>query len=158
MSQRLNYFQASPGALTTLIAMEGYISSCYKDKKSLDHHLVELIKMRVSQINGCAYCLDMHSKDARAINETEQRLHTLIAWQETNFFSDKERAALAWAEANTLIHNHEIGDDLYQEVRQYFSEEQLVDLTLVIVGINSWNRIALSFKPEVGSYQVGDFG
>lgn len=158
MSQRLNYFQASPGALNTLIEMEKYISSCYKHKKNLDHRLVELVKIRVTQINGCAYCLDMHSKDAKAIGESEQRLHTLIAWKETNFYTEQERAALAWAEANTLIHQQEISDALYQETRQYFDEEQLVDLTLIITGINSWNRIALSFKPEVGSYQVGDLG
>lgn len=157
MAQRLNYFQASPIALTQLINAEKYIASCIMEKQNLDHKLVELVKMRVSQINGCAYCLDMHSKDARAIGETEQRLHALIAWRETNFYTEKECQALAWAEANTLIHQQEISDDLYASVRKYFSEEQLVDLTLIITTINSWNRIALSFKPEVGSYQVGDF-
>ena len=157
MSQRLNHFQASPGAMNTLIEVEKYISSCYKIKNTLDKTLSELVKIRVSQINGCAYCLDMHSKDARALGETEQRLHSLIAWRETNFFSEKERAALAWAEANTLIHQNEIDDQLYQSTREHFSEEQLVDLTLVITTINSWNRIAISFKPEVGGYQVGDF-
>ena len=157
MSQRLNYFQASPGALNVLIEMEKYISSCFKDTKSLDHTLIELVKMRVSQINGCAYCLDMHSKDARSIGETEQRLHALIAWRETTFYNEQERAALAWAEANTLIHQQKIDDTLYQATREHFNEKQLVDLTLVVTGINSWNRFALSFKPEVGSYQVGDF-
>lgn len=157
MSQRLNHFQASPGAMNTLIEAEKYISSCYKIKNTLDKTLSELVKIRVSQINGCAYCLDMHCKDARALGETEQRLHSLIAWRETNFFSEKERAALAWAEANTLIHQNEIDDQLYQSTREHFSEEQLVDLTLVITTINSWNRIAISFKPEVGGYQVGDF-
>ena len=157
MSQRLNHFQASPGAMNTLIEAEKYISSCYKIKNTLDSALSELVKIRVSQINGCAYCLDMHCKDARALGETEQRLHSLIAWRETNFFSEKERAALAWAEANTLIHQNEIDDQLYKSTREHFSEEQLVDLTLVITTINSWNRIAISFKPEVGGYQVGDF-
>lgn len=157
MSQRLNHFQASPGAMNTLIEAEKYISSCYKIKNTLDKTLSELVKIRVSQINGCAYCLDMHCKDARALGETEQRLHSLIAWRETNFFSEKERAALAWAEANTLIHQNEIDDQLYKSTREHFSEEQLVDLTLVITTINSWNRIAISFKPEVGGYQVGDF-
>ena len=157
MSQRLNHFQASPGAMNTLIEAEKYISNCYKIKNTLDSTLSELVKIRVSQINGCAYCLDMHCKDARALGETEQRLHSLIAWRETNFFSEKERAALAWAEANTLIHQNEIDDQLYKSTREHFSEEQLVDLTLVITTINSWNRIAISFKPEVGSYQVGDF-
>ncbi|KJZ13942.1 carboxymuconolactone decarboxylase [Marinomonas sp. S3726] len=157
MSQRLNHFQASPGAMNTLIEAEKYISSCYKIKNTLDSTLSELVKIRVSQINGCAYCLDMHCKDARALGETEQRLHSLIAWRETNFFSEKERAALAWAEANTLIHQNEIDDQLYKSTREHFSEEQLVDLTLVITTINSWNRIAISFKPEVGGYQVGNF-
>ena len=157
MSQRLNYFQASPGAMNTLIQTEKYISSCWKDKKTLDKKLLELIKIRVSQINGCAYCLDMHTKDARALGETEQRLHSLIAWRETNFYSDRESAALAWAEANTLINQNEISDQLYQATKAMFTDEQLVDLTLVITAINSWNRIALSFKPEVGSYQAGDF-
>lgn len=157
MSQRLNHFQASPAAMNTLIEAEKYISSCYKIKNSLDRKLSELVKIRVSQINGCAYCLDMHCKDARAFGETEQRLHNLIAWRETNFFSEKERAALAWAEANTLIHQNKISEPLYKSTREYFTEEELVDLTLVITTINSWNRIAISFKPEVGSYQVGDF-
>jgi AhpD family alkylhydroperoxidase len=157
MSQRLNYFQASPGALNILIQMEKYINTCVSDKNTLDHSLIELVKMRVSQINGCAYCLDMHSKDARAIGETEQRLHALIAWRETNFYSEQERAALAWAEANTLVNKQGISDTLFRATKEYFNDEQLVDLTLVVTGINSWNRFALSFKPEVGSYQVGDF-
>ena len=157
MSQRLDFFQASPNALQTLVETEKYIYACIKNKNTLDQKLVELVKLRVSQINGCAYCLDMHSKDARSIGETEQRMLTLSAWRETPFFTEQERAALSWAEANTLIHQGEISNNLYESVRKFFNEEQIVDLTLVITCINSWNRFALSFKPEVGHYQAGDF-
>jgi len=157
MTQRLNYFQASTEAMNTLVNTEKYIARCHKEKENLNKKLIELVKIRVSQINGCAYCIDMHSKDARAIQETEQRIYGLSAWRETNFYSDQERAALAWAEANTLIHVEGINNELYEMVSACFNPEQLVDLTLVITTINSWNRIALSFKPEPGSYNVGDF-
>ncbi len=157
MTQRLNYFQASAEAMNTLVNTEKYIARCHKEKENLNKKLIELVKIRVSQINGCAYCIDMHSKDARAIQETEQRIYGLSAWRETNFYSDQERAALAWAEANTLIHVEGINNELYEMVSACFNPEQLVDLTLVITTINSWNRIALSFKPEPGSYSVGDF-
>jgi len=157
MTQRLNYFQASIEAMNTLVNTEKYIARCHKNKKTLNKPLIELVKIRVSQINGCAYCIDMHSKDARSEQETEQRIYGLSAWRETNFYSDQERAALAWAEANTRIHSEGISDDTYDAVSAYFNPEQLVDLTLVITTINSWNRIALSFKPEPGSYNVGDF-
>lgn len=157
MTQRLNYFQASAQAMNTLVDMEKYIAHCYRDKKTLQKSLIELVKIRVSQINGCAYCIDMHSKDARANQETEQRIYALSAWRETKFYSDQERAALAWAEANTLIHEKGISNELYETTTKYFNPEQLVDLTLVITAINSWNRIALSFKPKPGSYNVGDF-
>ena len=157
MTQRLNYFQASPEALNTLIATEKYLTHCYKTKKTLSQTLMELVKIRVSQINGCAYCIDMHTKDARAAGENEQRIYALSAWSKTDFFSDTEQAALAWAEANTLLHTQSISDDLYQQVAKVFNPEQLVDLTLAITTINSWNRIALSFKPKPGSYSVGDF-
>ncbi|OUR70412.1 carboxymuconolactone decarboxylase [Marinomonas sp. 42_23_T18] len=157
MTQRLNYFQASTEAMNTLVNTEKYIARCHKEKRTLNKRLIELVKIRVSQINGCAYCIDMHSKDARAIQETEQRLYGLSAWRETNFYSDQERAALAWAEANTLVHVEGISDELYETASSCFNPEQLVDLTLVVTTINSWNRIALSFKPEPGSYDVGDF-
>ena len=157
MTQRLNYFQASPEALNTLVATEKYLAHCYKTKKTLSQTLIELVKIRVSQINGCAYCIDMHTKDARAAGENEQRIYALSAWRETDFFTDTEQAALAWAEANTLIHTQAISDDLYQQVTEYFNAEQLVDLTIAVTTINSWNRIALSFKSKAGSYNVGDF-
>jgi len=157
MKQRLNYFKFSPGAMNCMMTMEKYISSCYKEKKTLEHKLVELVKIRVSQINGCAYCIDMHTKDARAILEEEQRIYGLSAWKESPFYSDAERAALEWAEANTLISSTNIPDKLFEQVSRYFNEEQIVDLTLVITTINAWNRIAISFKPEIGIYQPGDF-
>lgn len=113
--------------------------------------------MRASQINGCAFCLDMHSKDARAADETEQRLYTLDAWREAPFYSGRERAALAWTESLTRIadpHEH-VDDDLYQQVREQFEEKELVDLTLAVCAINSWNRLAISFRKTVGDYQAG---
>ncbi len=157
MTQRLNYFQASPDAMAAMFNLENYTTSCYKTKKTLDHKLVELIKIRVSQINGCAYCIDMHTKDARAFFEDEQRIYGLNAWRETPFYTDKERAALDWAEQNTLISKQGISDGLYDHVKTFFTDEQLVDLTMVIATINAWNRIAISFKPEVGTYNAGDF-
>ncbi|MEH6580024.1 MAG: carboxymuconolactone decarboxylase family protein [Amphritea sp.] len=155
MSQRMNYFAAAPEGLQAMINLEKYIASCSNKRDTLEGSLVTLIKLRVSQINGCAYCIDMHSKDARAEGETEQRLYTLSAWRETSFYSEKECAALAWAEANTLIAGNSIDDELYSHAREHFSEPALVDLTLTIAAINSWNRIALSFRPEAGSYEVG---
>jgi AhpD family alkylhydroperoxidase len=157
MTQRLNYFQASPEALNTLIATEKYLAHCHQDKKNISKTLMELVKIRVSQINGCAYCIDKHTKDARVAGEQEQRIYSLSAWQETDFYSEQEQAALAWAEANTLIHQQGISDELYTRVASVFNAEQLMDLTLVVTTINSWNRIALSFKPKPGSYSVGDF-
>ncbi|OUR95785.1 carboxymuconolactone decarboxylase [Halobacteriovorax marinus] len=157
MTQRLNYFQASPNAFKPMMEMEKYIASCYKTKKTLDHKLIELVKIRVSQINGCAYCIDMHTKDARAFSEDEQRIFALSAWREAPFYTDQERAALEWAEVNTLISTLKVTDDLFDRMKTFFTDEQLVDLTMVVTQINAWNRIALSFKPEVGSYTPGDF-
>jgi AhpD family alkylhydroperoxidase len=116
--------------------------------------LLGLVKTRASQINGCAFCIDMHTKDARAAGETEQRLYALNAWRETPFYTDRERAALAWTEAVTLINEGHAPDDVYEEVRQRFTEEELVNLTLAIVSINGWNRLAIAFRALPGSYQV----
>ncbi|WP_438865392.1 carboxymuconolactone decarboxylase family protein [Neptunicella sp.] len=157
MTMKLNYQQASPAAVNTLFGMEKYLAGKVT-KKELDDTLVELIKMRVSQINGCAYCLDMHSKDARAKGETEQRLYTLSAWRETPFFSQSEQAALAWAEALTRLASAHPQDKLLEDLRQHFTDTQITDLTLAICAINSWNRFAIGFGAEVGSYNVGDFG
>src|SRR6188474_80004 len=119
----------------------------------LERSLFELVKIRASQINGCAYCLDMHTKDARGAGETEQRIYTLDAWRETPFFTDRERAALEWTEAVTLVAETRVPDDVYQQVRQQFSEEELVELTFAVIVINSWNRLNVSFRPLVGDYQ-----
>ena len=122
-------------------------------RSGLEAPLLELVRMRVSQINGCAYCLDMHSKDARAADEREQRLYTLSVWHETPFFTERERAALAWTEALTLISETDVPDELYESVREQFSEKDLAMLTLAIVAINGWNRFAISFRAVPGSYQ-----
>ena len=119
----------------------------------LEASLLELVKMRASQINGCAHCLDMHSKDARAAGETEQRLYLLNAWREAPFYSARERAALAWTEALTLVSESQVPDTVYEEARRHFSEQELVDLSLAIVAINGWNRLAIGFRAETGSYQ-----
>ena len=119
----------------------------------LDHRLFELVKIRASQINGCAYCIDMHTKDARQAGETEQRIYVLNAWRETPFFTDRERAALEWTEAVTRVGDTHVPDDLYERVAAHFDEAELVALTFGVIVINSWNRLSISFKPPVGSYQ-----
>ena len=119
----------------------------------LERSLQDLVKVRASQLNGCAYCIDMHTKDARAQGETEQRIYALSAWQDTPFFTPRERAALAWTEALTNIQQGHASDDVYEEVRPAFTEEELTRLTLSIAYINAWNRIALAFRAEPGSYQ-----
>jgi len=123
-------------------------------ESGLEHSLLELVKIRASQINGCAYCLDMHTIDARAAGETEQRIYVLNAWREAPFYSDRERAALAWTEAVTLVGETHVPDDVYDEARRYFSEEELVNLTWAIVVINGWNRVAVAFRSEPGQYQA----
>lgn len=144
---RLNYREANPQALRGMFLLEEAAR-----KSGLDHSLLELVRMRASQINGCAYCLDMHSKDARAEGESEQRLYTLSAWRETPFFNERERAALAWTEALTLISENDVPDDLYSNARAHFSESELVGLTIVIIAINGWNRLAIPFRTPPGSY------
>ena len=120
----------------------------------IDRKLLHLIKTRVSQINGCAYCIDMHTKDARAEGETEQRLYGLSAWQETPFYTPRERAALEWAETLTLIGSHHVTDELYARTHEHFTEAELVGLTFAVIAINGWNRLAIPFRAEVGSYQL----
>lgn len=145
----INYAEVAPRALKAMMQLEGYVHN-----SGLEQPLIELVKMRASQINGCAYCLDMHSKDARAAGETEQRLYVLNAWREAPFYTDRERAALAWTEAITGIANSHITDELNDEVRQHFSEKELVDLTMAIIAINGWNRLAIPFaSKQVGTYQ-----
>ncbi|HET9567785.1 MAG TPA: carboxymuconolactone decarboxylase family protein [Vicinamibacterales bacterium] len=148
--------------MNTRIDVRKYISSnltqallklSFESQKHLEHSLLRLVEIRASQINGCAYCLDMHTKDARAAGETEQRIYTLDAWRETPFFTDRERAALEWTEAVTLVAETRVPDDVYQKVRRQFSEEELVELTFAVIVINSWNRLNVSFRPLVGDYQ-----
>jgi AhpD family alkylhydroperoxidase len=148
MERRLNPFKASPKGYQAMAALEHFVMSC-----GLERPLLELVKMRASQINGCAYCLDMHSKDARALGETEQRLYLLNAWRDSPFYSERERAALEWTEAITLIAGHDVPDDVYERVAKQFSEEELANLTLAISTINSWNRLSIPFRIIPGSYK-----
>jgi AhpD family alkylhydroperoxidase len=122
------------------------------DTSGLDHALVELVKIRASQINGCAYCIDMHTKDARAAGETEQRIYALSAWRETPFFTERERAALAWTEAVTNVSATHVPDEVHDHARTVFGEAELVALTWAVVAINAWNRVAVAFRAPVGSY------
>lgn len=152
MTQRLDYGALAPAAMKAMISLQQYV-----ENSGLEHALLELVKMRASQINGCAYCLDMHSKDARAAGETEQRLYLLNAWREAPFYSDRERAALAWTEAVTQIAgSHGVSDALYEEARKQFSEKELTDLTYAVIAINGWNRLAIPFRSEPGHYQPSD--
>ena len=151
---RMNYQAAAPDVMTAMLGLETYLARQSRREDGVDKPLMELIKIRVSQINQCAYCLDMHTKDARALGETEQRIYALSAWRETPFFSDRERAALAWAEANTLLPQG-VSQQLFEDVREYFSEAQLANLTLAIATINAWNRFGVSFAPVPDSYQPG---
>jgi AhpD family alkylhydroperoxidase len=149
MLPRINFYSISPDAIKAMRGLEHYVSQ----SSGLEPALLELIKVRASQINGCAYCIDMHTKDARAAGETEQRLYGLNAWRETPFYSERERAALEWTETITLIAGDHAPDDVFVRVRQYFSEKELVDLTLAIVAINGWNRLAIGFRSVAGTYQ-----
>ncbi|HXX40582.1 MAG TPA: carboxymuconolactone decarboxylase family protein [bacterium] len=148
MEPRIEITRVRPGAYKAVLGLEDYIARC-----GIEKPLVELAKMRASQVNGCAYCLDMHSKDARAAGESEQRLYTLDAWRETPFYTERERAALAWTEAVTLIHQTHVPDDVYALARAHFSEAELVDLTLIVTTINTWNRLMISFRGIPGTYQ-----
>jgi AhpD family alkylhydroperoxidase len=148
MSLRVNFFKAAPDAMKAMSEFGKAVNEA-----GLEAPLLELVKMRASQMNGCAYCIDMHSKDARAHGETEQRLYALDAWRETPFFTDRERAALEWTEAITNIQDGHAPDDLFLRVREEFNEEELVKLTLAIVAINGWNRIAIGFRSVAGSYK-----
>jgi AhpD family alkylhydroperoxidase len=149
MEPRIDYRRFSPDALQAMLALEKHLASC-----GLDHKFMHLLKLRASQINGCAYCIDMHSIDARAAGETEQRLYALDAWRETPFFDDRERAALAWIEAVTLLAKSHVPDSVYEEARQHFSEQELVDLTYLASTINAWNRIAVSLRAVPGRYKA----
>lgn len=148
MQTRIDFLKVSPAAMKTMLDMEAYLA-----KSSIERPLLHLIKMRVSQINGCAYCLDMHSKDARNEGETEQRLYALNAWREAPFYSSRERAALAWAEALTLVSQTHVPDAEFEAARAEFSESELVDLSLAVVAINGWNRLSIGFRAQAGHYR-----
>ena len=149
MEPRIDYRKYAPEAQKAMLELEKYISGC-----GLDHKLIHLLKMRASQINGCAYCIDMHSKDARALGETEQRLYELDAWRETPFYSERERAALAWTEAVTKVAETHVPDNVYEDLRKQFSEKEIMDLTIVATVINMWNRLAISTRAVPGHYKA----
>ena len=148
MPSRLDFSKVSPGGYMAMRHLEAHIR-----QSGLEPRLVELVKTRASQLNGCAYCIDMHTKDARAHGESEQRLYALPAWRETPFFSARERAALAWTEVVTLVADGPIEEEDYEDVREQFDERSLADLTLAIVAINGWNRLAIAFAAVPGTYQ-----
>lgn len=149
MSARIDYQKAAPGAFQAMLGLEKHVHGC-----GLEASLLELVKMRASQINGCAHCLDMHSKDARAAGETEQRLYLLDAWREAPFYSERERAALSWTEAVTRVGETHVPDEVYEEARRHFGEEELVNLTWAVVTINGWNRMAIAFRAQPGRHQA----
>ena len=144
------YLSSGPGR--ALLELQRQVEA-----SGLEHSLILLMKIRASQINGCAYCIDMHTQDARAMGETEQRIYALNAWQETPFFSERERTALEWTEAVTLVATTHAPDDVYERVRRQFNETELIALTFVIVAINAWNRVSIGFRAEAGTYRRPQF-
>ena len=147
MKARINLTNVNPGIVQAMLGLEKQVS-----RAGLDHKLLDLVRMRASQINGCAYCLDMHSKDARAAGETEQRLYGLNAWRETPYYSARERAALEWTEALTLVTETHVPDDVYERVRKQFSEDEFAHLCLAIAAINGWNRLNIAARTVPGGY------
>ncbi len=150
MKPRLDMQKQNPKVIQPLLGAEGYLAGC-----GLEHKMLELVRMRTSQLNGCAYCLDMHSQDARAAGESEQRLYALSAWRETPFFSDRERAALEWTEALTFVSDGHVPDAVYEAVQAHFSEAELFNLTLAVTNINAWNRFSIAFRAPAGTYRPG---
>lgn len=148
MEPRFNPQALAPAGYRAMVGLETYLAGC-----GLEHPLLHLIKLRVSQINGCAYCIDMHWKDLRAAGEEEQRLYGLDAWREAPYYSDRERAALAWAEALTCITHGHVADDVYRDVCQQFVGKELADLSLAVTTINAWNRLAIAARTTPGTYQ-----
>jgi AhpD family alkylhydroperoxidase len=144
----MDYGAVAPGVRKTMLALEDYMETC-----GIEPGLRELVKLRASQINGCAYCVDMHSIDLRALGETSQRIDALPVWQETPFFTERERAALLWTEKLTLVSIDRVPDDVYEAVRRQFSEEELANLTLIVAAINAWNRFGIAFRSVPGRYR-----
>jgi AhpD family alkylhydroperoxidase len=149
MKERLHYAQVAPDGYKSLLGLEQYLRQC-----GLEEVLLHLVKLRASQVNGCAYCLDMHGKDLRAIGENEQRLYSLDAWRECPYYTDRERAALSWTEAVTLITNGHVPESVYEQVRPHFTEKELSDLTLAVATINAWNRLAIAGRTVPGTYRA----
>jgi len=150
MKQRLNFLEVAPDVVKAMFSLGKQL-----DRSGLEKSLLDLVYFRVSQINGCAFCLDMHSKDLRAAGETEQRLYLLEAWRDSPFYTERERAALAFAEAATVLKDKDVPDEVYEQARAQFSEQELVNLTLAVVSINGWNRLNLAFRTTPGAHQPG---
>jgi AhpD family alkylhydroperoxidase len=148
MEPRIDYLKSGRGVIEAMLGVEKYLR-----QSGLEESLLNLIRMRASQINGCAYCLDMHWKDARSLGESEQRLYGLDAWKESPYYTDRERAALAWTEALTNIREGHVADEVYERVRPHFTEKELADLSLAITSINSWNRLNIAVRTVPGTYQ-----
>lgn len=148
MQQRIDFMKVAPGGYRAMAGLEQYLH-----QSSLEAPLLHLIKLRASQVNGCAYCIDMHWKDLRAIGESEQRLYGLDAWRESPYYTDRERAALAWTEAVTLVTQGHVEEAVYEEVKKQFSEKELADLTIATAAINAWNRLAIAARSTAGQYQ-----
>jgi AhpD family alkylhydroperoxidase len=148
MESRIALAKVAPGAYRAMLGLEEYLN-----QSGLERSLIDLVKLRGSQVNGCAYCIDMHWKDLRALGESEQRLYGLDAWEESPYYSDRERAALAWTEAVTNLRDGHVRDEVYENVRKHFSEKELADLTFAVAAINAWNRLAISARTEAGKYQ-----
>jgi AhpD family alkylhydroperoxidase len=153
MAARLNYPKLAPDAFKAMLGLENYLHGC-----GLEHGLLHMVKLRCSQMNGCAYCVDMHWKDARAVGESEEKLSWLSVWREAPIFTDRERAALAWAETLTDIHRAHESDAAYDAAKAAFTEKELVDLTWTIAAINAWNRMGVGFKGEPGHYRPAKTG
>lgn len=152
MEQRINAFEKGQAAMKSLYGIGAYLN-----KSSVEQSIFHLVYFRVSQINGCSFCLDMHSKDLRAAGETEQRLYGISAWRETPYYSERERSAFAWAEAVTNLKDGQVADEVYYQVCKHFSEEELIDLTLAVTTINTYNRINIAFRAVPGDYKPGQF-
>src|SRR5215467_11722742 len=152
MKARIDLMHVNPGVMQAMLGLERQVRQA-----GFDHKLLDLVRMRASQINGCAYCLDMHSKDARANGETEQRLYGLEAWRETPYYSARERAALEWTEALTLVTDTHVPDEVYERVRQQFSDDELAHLSLAVVAINGWNRLNVAARTVAGDFVPGKF-
>jgi AhpD family alkylhydroperoxidase len=148
MKSRIEHWKVAPGGFKAMSSLETYLHD-----SGLDQRLLHMVKLRASQINGCAYCIDMHWKDARAAGETEQRLYGLDAWREASYYSDRERAALAWTEALTNVAEGHAPDAAFDAVRSHFSDKELVDLTWAVAAINAWNRVSIAFRSEAGKYK-----